>query len=172
MNIKNILLLIVLQALSACTPTPKYIVAINHLTSDFSKEVYQETGLKLAGSGGALMDDIKKVSLTFIGNYELEVPEVRILMVGLIEKLLLKINTDQSVRPYLHNFPFTRDNLMFHISFGFPDFVRPPYIAFTLIVKDKIYYDVKVDDNLPLETFYEESYEEAFRIYQNSVKPF
>lgn len=96
---------------------PKYCQLIDKIMHKFSKELQKEYGLRLVGYGGGMMDDIKIVGGTYQSRTRMDVNEARRMYVHIIEGCLERINADEAVRPYLHNYPFTTDNLHFLLSF-------------------------------------------------------
>ena len=90
-----------------------YIKLSDHVSDPFVKDYSRRNGVHLCGCGGGMMNDVKLVSLTFVGCYRLDVPGARRLYIDGVEDLLYRYNTDRAVRSYLHNFPFTLSNLDF-----------------------------------------------------------
>lgn len=157
----------------SCTSTPKHVIVTERIMHSFANKVKQDTGLELFGSGGQLINDIEMISITFGGGMFLDISQVRYLMVSFVEQFLDMINNDSEAKTYMHNYPFTKDNLSFHLSFRCPpkSFARPPYIAYAMLCKGNISYDIFNIENSELTEVLSEPYEEAFRIYQNRVKP-
>jgi hypothetical protein len=142
-------------------------ISLSHKISDqFVKDYSKRTGVNITGSGGGMMDDIDLICLTFEGRQRLDVSGARRLYVDGVEDLLSRYNTSKIVRPYLHNFPFTIDNLRFMLGFedGYGKHLASGFVALVLCANGKIYYcyyDPGVDELLDL---HEETYEEALRI--------
>lgn len=167
----KILLLITCLFLSGCT-TPAHTQLANKLMNSFTKQMNKEN-LFLLASGGSMMDDIQEISLDY-GSYRiLNIEEARMFFISKVEALLKEINESQKARPYLHNFPFTSRNVHLTISFYYPngDWVDSPHIALVSLLnnKNKVAY-VIYDKNLQrYETIYEETYEEALQIYNETI---
>jgi len=83
------------------------------------KQLKKENGLYLAGGGGALMHNVKEISLMFACYQQMSVAEARNLYVKVIEGYLQRINQNEEIRPYLDQYPFTWGNL--DIKFMFQD---------------------------------------------------
>ena len=164
--------LILTFILTACTATPKHIELTNRAISLFSNEVYRTNKLQLAGSGGALFKNIKTFALSFSLEKNLGLVESRKLFVNIAERFLTQINSDESIRPFLNEYPINIKNLDLSISFEIDNkFVSPNYIAYISVPNinpdrptDFIYYSI-YDPNLnKLINIHKESYIEALKI--------
>jgi len=83
----------------------------------YVKQCAKPRGLYLTGSGGAMRYDVKKVILNFLSFNALTVDEARVLYVEMMEDFLYRMNQDVKIRPYLHNYPFTFENVKLRIGF-------------------------------------------------------
>ena len=63
------------------------------------------------------MDDIQKVNSHYESFECLTVDEARRLYVDVVEGYLERYNQNEEIRPYLHNYPFTVDNVEVMIGF-------------------------------------------------------
>ncbi len=97
--------------------TPEYIKISKKIFNDYCKELTLRKGLYVTGSGGAMMDDIKKVNVHFDSLASLSVDEARRLYVEVAEGFLKRYNESEVARPYLHNYPFNIENLEIMIAF-------------------------------------------------------
>jgi len=146
---------------------PNYCKIVDSITKSYLVEVAVPRDLILNDYGGAMIGDIKSISLSFLSHHALNVDEARILYVEMMEELLNRINCHEKIRPHLHNFPFEEANIKLTISFINSEgrTVRDGHVALMSIAKDhKLYFAAY---NLNTEDFYdlcEESYEEARRI--------
>lgn len=96
---------------------PLYITYVHQLQQSYAKEV-QKSGLQLLCLGGRLMNDVEKIGLGFIIEKYVNVEEARRLYVNYAEPFRQMVNADRKIRPYLHNYPATINELKF--SLGFP----------------------------------------------------
>lgn len=96
---------------------PHYCKLSDRIFNLYNKELRQQKGLYLNGSGGAFMDDIKKINSSYKSYEPMTIELARQLYVEVIEGYLNRYNEDEKIRPYLHNYPFTIDNLNVMISF-------------------------------------------------------
>jgi len=88
----------------------------------YVKQFAKPRGLHLTGSGGAMMYDVKKVILNFLSFDTLTVDEARVLYVEMMEEFLCRVNQNEKIRPYLHNYPFEINN--FDLTIGFENAQR------------------------------------------------
>ena len=142
---------------------PIHIQVSDRLVSSYIEET-KNNGLKLIGSGGSFMHDIQAYDLHYITVQNLDVNAARNLYVKTMETLLHRINHDPKIRPYLHTYPFTIENVKIMSSFKKPDGKRvdSKYVALVFCVKGKIDYSRNVNNTL--QDLYEEPYSEALRI--------
>jgi hypothetical protein len=79
---------------------PNYCKMVNQITKKFLKESAQPRRLILSGYGGAMMNDIQEISLSFLSFDALNVDEARILYVEMMEEYLQRINCHERIRPH------------------------------------------------------------------------
>lgn len=158
--------------LIACMPTLPHVRAAHKVMDSFTKKMKKE-GLYLQGSGGAMMRDIQYITLGYEIVQKMTVEEARMLFISKAEALLDQINSDENIRPYLHDYPFTSKNIFFKITFCKPngEFVDPPYPTYVVLFnhKDQIVYNIYDHQTERLETLYEESYQDALKIYHENM---
>lgn len=110
------------------------------------------------------MQDVKGYDLHYEAKKNLHVSEVRKLYVNTMENLLKKINNDPILRPYLHTYPFTIENvsimISFHTSAG--KSVSSQYVALVSCLNGNIFYRNYVNDKF--NNIHKEPYAEALRI--------
>lgn len=130
----------------------------------YNKELKKQKGLYLAGSGGAMMNDIQKVNAHYVAFKNLSIKEARRLYVEVVEGYLTRYNQNEPIRPYLHTYPFTVDNIEVMIAFENETGQRvdKDFVALMFIGKKQrlIYetYDHEIDNFIRL---YAEPYETA-----------
>jgi hypothetical protein len=134
------------------------------IMNSYSIHLYKLRGLELAGSGGSMPADIKKITLQFDSPLELDLVCARRLFIESAEGLLYIVNRDKKIRPYLHDYPFTCRNIGFGIGFMHKGkWAKNNKIAYVSIVNSIVFYSIYTEK---LEDLYEEPYEEALRIVQ------
>jgi hypothetical protein len=159
---------IVFIFIAGCSTEPAYIQQVDKIRNSFTKEIEKTEGWYLSSFGGALMDDIKKIHLKYKAFERVDIAQARRLVVEKVEALLDKINADVIARPYLHNYPFSSDNLEFGILFEDKNtghFFKPPAIAHARVMAGKMGYSIYNEQLDMFEIIYRESYEEALKIY-------
>ena len=151
----------------SCERAPQHIQIADRIADDFSCGIKKTYGLHLFGYGGAMMEDVKKFNFAFECTQHVDVAGAREIFVRNIENFLARVNSNPEIRPYLHDYPFTIDNLEFSIAFYDTkgNSAKPPFIAYVSIIRGSIYYCVHNPEKITkLENFYVEPYEEAVRI--------
>lgn len=142
------------------TQRPDIKMINKHINSFAAQE--EKKGFYLFGSGGEMMDNIKKVHLSFDLQKKVEVDEARVMLVEMTQKFMQQVNSDEKIRPYLENYPFTHLNTEFSISFKDSRHIYlQEGIALAMMVKDKIYYSISDSETGPFKHVYEETYAEA-----------
>ena len=138
----------------------------------FIVKAQKEHGLFLTSSGGALMEDVKAIFLSFGLEKRVKVEEARELYVKIAKELLAEINADEGVRPYLRKYPFDMNDIKLGLSFydGYPNEVPKEYVAYVFYVKGILYYSKKDPKELGLSDLAEESFSEAVRKVEASKK--
>jgi len=110
----------------------KYERIADRITEKTAKKLQEQKHLYLIGTGGRMMDDIKVMSMSFQYYEAIDLAVARQLLVSIIDEYLRAINSNQEIRPYLHEVPFTAKNVEINIWFYNPDRSNLP--------ADKIYY--------------------------------
>lgn len=135
----------------------------------YCKELHFEKKLFVEGKGGAMMHDVKEIIVSFVSFEEPTLDEARSLFVDVAEGFLKRYNVNEQIRPYLHNYPFTIENLDIMISFK--NQINHPTegkIALIYRVKNKGLffkgYDLEKDEYF---TVHKEPYETALEIVKN-----
>ena len=149
------------------------------ILNENSNEVKKKYDLITYGSGGAMMEDIEILDLRFNSVKKLTISEARKFYVNIIEELISKVNNDKKVRPYLHDYPFTRKNvdimIVFYNSHNYikKNLVEENVALIGMTIKGHIIYkiyDHTKDEYHDLVTIHEESYEEALKIVQEEAQ--
>jgi hypothetical protein len=77
------------------------------ITEKTAKKLKEQKNLCLVGTGGGMMHDIYGMDMSFDYYQEVDLKTARELIVYAVSEYLLAINSNEEVRPYLHNYPFT-----------------------------------------------------------------
>ncbi|MBI5346412.1 MAG: hypothetical protein HZB76_04650 [Chlamydiae bacterium] len=128
------------------------------------EEIYQNKGLKFLGFGGGGPHDIKMLALSFKTYGKVNVDEARELLVYCVEQFLSNINSNEKIRPFLHNFPFTGNNIEIRIFFYNKNDakVNPPYISYAVAIDGVVRFYIKNSFD-KFEKVSEETYEKALK---------
>lgn len=148
---------------------PYYAKLAQKLRSQHILEMQQQ-GFKISLIGSAMLHDVEEICLGFELEAIPDIDESRALFVHSVEKLLDRINNDDVIQPYLHNRPFTIDNLDYSLGFtkSPPSQMRTESIAYVYCADGKIFYCVYDESRATkLRQVYCEPYEEALRIVQD-----
>lgn len=136
------------------------------ITEKAAKKLKGERGLVLAGTGGQMMNDIQMMSMGFNFYKVVDIDAARQLLIDSVEEYLFEINANKEVRPYLHNYPFTAQNVEVVIYFYNPDGSKVPSDKITIAAAEqgKIIYYVDYPERYTIKSIHEETYENALKI--------
>jgi len=169
--IKRSLILPVLILLLTSFSEPKYCKLSDRILAQYVKELQRDEKLHLYGHGGSMMNDVKVVEIYLLGNQKLSVDEARELFVKISEELIARYNNSEKIRPFLHNYPFTINNI--DVQLAFQDENRRHQtdgnVALVFIAKQSICYcsyDRQKECFLDLHS---EPYEEGLAIVNNTI---
>lgn len=167
-------LLLVLGLFSCSYPDPECVYRTFYLQKSFSDQALKNDNLELFLVGGKLLHEIEKINMGFTSSEKVGIEEARMLFVKNVEALLSMINSDVIARPYLNNYPFTIENINFSILFLTEknQVHCPPLLACVMNVDQKIIYKMGNVEAKKVDIVFEESYEEALRIYHENLKTF
>src|SRR4051812_32005648 len=90
--------------------SPRYIKLAHDITEKTAKKLKEQKGLSLAGTGGRMMDDIQMMMMGFNFYKIVDIETARQLLTYSVQEYLSDINSNEKIRPYLHNYPFTEEN--------------------------------------------------------------
>ena len=143
---------------------PDYEKIADNITHNTALKLRKEKDLIPIGSGGRMMDDIKKMMLAFHYYKQVDIPTARRLLVYCVDEYLSDINTNEEVRPYLHNYPFTTKNIEIELYFYKEDRRDVPLgqILAAVANEGRVSFYIHNKEGR-LTTIHEETYEEAVR---------
>ena len=129
-------------------------------------EIKKQLGLYPMGTMGQMMYEIEKLGLAFQCYKPLTIEEGREYLIKSTEIFLDIINSDERIRPYLCNFPFTAKNIWISISIKNPD--RSDMRTGQLVILTSSDGILTYDVNNPFKskrllTVYEESFTDALK---------
>ena len=146
-------------------PRPQDILA-NEITISTAQKLIKTQNLHFVGTGGAMMDNIEMLAVSFEYDQEVTQEQARQLLIVAAEEYLRAINQNEEIRPYLDQYPFTAKNVKICIYFHKPDRsqVNEGKIwAIDAMNAEVIYRIVNSEGKLIGETI-TETYEEALKI--------
>lgn len=151
---------------SSCTKVPPNEIAVNQQINSFAKQMERGKKLSLVATGGSSLNQRKRVFyLNFWTEKKLNVDEARILFIQTAEDFLKQVNQNETLRPFLENYPVTIQNLELSIGFFAThlEHLSAQYVSEILSYKGKIFYS----SWSPEKNFYErikiETWEEALQ---------
>ena len=165
----NFFLFGVLATMLSCSSftsqEPDYEKIADKITVKTAKKLEEEKGLILIGIGGRMMHDIQMMMMGFNYYHEVDIDNARHLLVDSVEEYLSAINASEEVRPYLHEYPFTAQNIEINIYFYKPDKHEVPLgkIMIAAAEKGKLIYYIDEPETYALKRICEEPYEDALK---------
>ncbi len=150
--------------------TEDYEIYVNQIIKSFAKDINNEFGLVCIGSGGKMPYDVEEIGIDFMSYHRATIDEARKLEITVTEKFLNAINSNEKIRPFLREYPFTVSRAQVSISFHQPDKRRysDGSVAFVFQVKDTIFYRSFDEHSSQLIPLHKEPYDEALKIVSNS----
>lgn len=151
---------------SSFSPSPDYEKIADKITEKTAKKLKEQKGLSLAGTGGRMMDDIQMMMMGFNFYKVVDIETTRQLLVGSVQEYLSAINSNEEIKPYLHNYPFTPQNVEIVIYFYNPDGskVPPGKITIAAANQGKVVYYIDDPEKHTIKPLHEETYEEALKL--------
>lgn len=151
----------------------RYVVLSEQITTEVAQKLSKKHDMELSGSGGGLARCVNILSLSFEKLGPLSKVQLRKILIDSVEEFLSAINSNEELRPYLKNYPFTSKEIQIEIYIrdACGREVCSPNIA-VATAKDGIlsYKTVSKDDPYKFHSIERESYGEAFSIIKNSKK--
>ncbi|MBI3259663.1 MAG: hypothetical protein HYZ54_09345 [Ignavibacteriae bacterium] len=151
-------------------PPRNYERFADKITTNVAKKLKEEHDLYLVGIGGSMMYSVETMSMSFRYYHDITLEEARKLLATAVKEYLSAINSDEKIRPYLKEYPFTAKNVEIDVLiFQAND---PQALS------DKIYYISAMNDLLSYyvadktgqsgrRAICKESYEEALQLLEN-----
>ncbi|MFS8562832.1 MAG: hypothetical protein LVR00_00225 [Rhabdochlamydiaceae bacterium] len=126
----------------------------------------EQKKLYLIGIGGKMMHDIQAMHMSFQFYEVVDIGTARQLLVDATQEYLLAINSSKEIRPYLHTYPFTVENVEIAIYFYNPDgsTVSTNKIEVGAVRQGKLVYYIDYPEKHTIKSIHEETYEEALEI--------
>jgi len=114
-TIAGLILVIYIYSKMTQEKVPEYEKIANRITHQVAAKLKKEKDLQPVGTGGGMMHDIYMMALSFDYEKEVDLSKARELLVYVVDNYLSAINSNEEVRPYLHDYPFTAKNIQIRI---------------------------------------------------------
>lgn len=135
----------------------------NKIVSQFLKEMQAKEKIYCSGLGGGSRGEINTISIYWDSSKKVKKNEARRMIIFVTEELLKRFNSNKTIRPYLHNYPFGIENVDLHIGFN-KDYKDPEQVEYVSLGKNKIYY-YNFEEEMLCDP-QGESFEEALTVYR------
>jgi hypothetical protein len=155
---------LLLQSSCSSYESPRYVKIAHSITNQTAKKLGKEKGLSLCGTGGGMMNDVKFMMMAFSYPKSIDVKEARDLLIYSAEAYLSAINNNAEIRPFLHNYPFTADNI--EIVIYFPNVKNSNLLHIACANKGRVSYKIDDPETQQLKNILVESYETSLQIYR------
>jgi hypothetical protein len=145
--------------------------AVNSLMGKIARSFKQKYNMRACGLAVAMPRGVvKELGLDFRIYGPLSRDEIRKVLVRSVQEFLLLVNSDEAVKPYLENYPFTFKNV--DISLFLNGFngngLDDPHIGIAGISKGKLDYEILITTDIPTtKSRFVETYEEALKALEN-----
>ena len=164
-----LLVLFSMRCVMSMNSNEDYETYANQVVKTFAQEMKNKYGLICIGDGGRMPHDIEKISVEFIAYKKGAIDEARKLEVAAIESLKNLINSDEKIRPFLREFPFTVPRIEVAISFRKRkdnDVYDDGSVARVTKIRNKLHYCANDSSKGLYVPLFEESYPEALKKVQ------
>lgn len=177
MKKKNLILIFLIFIMSSCNRKTGYSKEYDYYQKGWcflknTKEFEKKNNLSLAlyglnstdGQDTPLWHDIHGFEVTFESYEELDLDQARKKLINCVHEYLNLINTNELIKPYLHNYPFTYKQLLFRLSFHDKnhEYVNNNFVALVWLNEDRVVYMIKEESSLKY--LHKETYQEALKL--------
>ncbi len=141
-----------------------YADIAREIRGNVGKKLSKKHQMNLIGVGGGMMGSVYMIGLSFQVRYPLEREEARYLVVNCAEELLRAVNSNEEIRPYLRDFPFTTKNvqvIIFSVKADGRDVYDPAICVASVSESDEICYRTQEPNSPTYKNEYNEPYAEA-----------
>ena len=154
-----------------CSKTEDYEKLANKITTRTANRLENEKRLILIGTGGQMMDDIQMMYMGFQFFHPIDIKSGRDLLICAVNQYLKAINNDEKTRPYLHQYPFTADNIKIDIWIRNPNGTRVTLekICYISASNGILTYYLDDPEKYSRKTLHQETYEEALNAVKTQV---
>ena len=145
---------------------------VDQITTQVAKKLQKQLQLLCIGTGGAMMNEIEILAMSFAYYKEVDLKKARKLLVAAIRDYLHAINSSEEIRPYLKNYPFTVKGLDFAIFMFQPNGSEVETGKIRLFESNRNNLEFYIQEPNPFmkPPFHTETYEEALRIVEEEER--
>jgi hypothetical protein len=132
---------ILCSLLSSCSRISIEEKHVHNIINRFNSTQERQRNLYAVGIGSSIPENVEKFIIRFKSQEYLTQDQARNLMVHCANDLLISINSDREVRPYLHHYPFTSEDIDIMICFvdDHDQLLQYPFIGLVSIADGKIH---------------------------------
>lgn len=153
-----------------------YVVMANEITGEVQAKLlkrYKRHKISTVGIMAGMADCVNAMGLEFLIHGHFTKDELRKMLVDSLEEYLSPINSNEKLRPYLKNYPFTTNEveITFYIRDEKGNSLFDPNISLAYSSRGKLYfYTVDKNDTYGFKVQDKEDYETAKKIVEESSK--
>lgn len=152
---------------------PPYIAIADEITNDVAKTLCQKYSMRVVGIKGGMAGAVNVVGLHFQIQGPLTQERLREILIDSEEKFLTAINTNEEIRPYLKQFPFTTNELeivIFVVDSQGREIFHPSINVVSVYSGKVVYHTLDQDDPYQYKTEIIEKYEDDLAIVKAGQK--
>lgn len=144
---------------------PEYIAISDKIRVEVAKNLIKRHSMLVVGTRDGMIDCLNMVGLNFQIQGPLGKEILRSILIDSVEEFLKQINTDEKIRPFLKNFPFTEKEIeiVIFVKDKNDNELFDPDISVASAVNGKIYFNTvdKFNSRGPYKQWIEEDYQTA-----------
>ena len=172
---KHIYWLLLILFLTACHDSPTnhpdgqraiHVQIAHAITRKTAQKIESETGLRLIGTGGGMMNHVRLMTMSFSCFGEISVDRARELLLYCASEYLSAINASEEIRPYLIHYPFTLKDIEILIFIRQQDRREVPIgsLAVATLINDMLEYKAEQQEASSFKKIHKETYQEALQL--------
>jgi hypothetical protein len=150
--------------------SPDYAVLSNEIQGNVAKKLAKKYNMHIFGLGSGLADRVNLLGLSFNLLGPLPKDQLREILVDCVEEYLTSINSNEAIRLFLKNYPFTPNEIEIELFLkdkkGYT--ILYPNISVATSKGGYLRYHMSDDSIGPYKSSEKETYEEALKIVRNN----
>ncbi|HEV8052861.1 MAG TPA: hypothetical protein VGP47_10235 [Parachlamydiaceae bacterium] len=92
--------------------SPPYVEMAAKIRSEVAHKLAKRHNMRIFGLGGGMADCVNFLGLDFQIQGPLSKEQLRRILIDSVQELLKAVNSDEQIRPFLKNYPFTEKEIM------------------------------------------------------------